>query len=157
MRYTSELSKEGVIFRDRPDSVPYNYRISYKVAVICLIMSETCGKRGCSLTKMHILSGAIMEQAIFDKVVSLISGKKEDDLYIRFDPAVNRAIEYARYDEIIYQQLYRLSDKGKQLSKLICKDQQLMVKEKEVVHRISVDLSEEIIQRISKNWRKTDD
>jgi len=159
MKYTDKLSKDGVVFSDRPDSVPYNYRISYKIAVICLIMARACGKRGCSLIKMHILSGALMDQLICDKVIQFISGKKDVDFYIRFDPAVNRAIEYARSEEIIFQQangLYRLSDLGRQLADLICKDELLLKKEKEVIDKISQKMSEEIIQEISKKWRTVD-
>ena len=35
---TEELLKNGIIFDAKPDVVPYNYRISYKVSIICLLI-----------------------------------------------------------------------------------------------------------------------
>ena len=54
------LLTNKIIFEAKPDAVPYNYRISYKIAQICMIISKSCsGKSGCSLLKMHIISNAL--------------------------------------------------------------------------------------------------
>jgi len=37
----ADLLKNGIIFDAKPDAVPYNYRISYKVAQLCLILKRT--------------------------------------------------------------------------------------------------------------------
>ena len=33
---TYEHSKEGFLFDAKPDVIPYNYRISYKVSILCV-------------------------------------------------------------------------------------------------------------------------
>ena len=45
------LIKGDIVFNAKPDAVPYNYRISYKVSQLCLIM-RICGwGDSCSLIK----------------------------------------------------------------------------------------------------------
>ena len=44
----SSLQYTDIIFDAKPDAVPYNYRISYKVTQLCLIM-RICGRGGCLL------------------------------------------------------------------------------------------------------------
>ena len=39
----SSLQYTDIIFDAKPDAVPYNYRISYKVTQLCLIM-RICGR-----------------------------------------------------------------------------------------------------------------
>ena len=47
------LLTNEIIFDSKPDAVPYNYRISYKIAQICLIVAKSCsGRAGCSLVKL---------------------------------------------------------------------------------------------------------
>jgi len=58
---TEELLKNGIIFDAKPDVVPYNYRISYKVSIICLLIYKCCGRMGCSLIKMHIIASALAD------------------------------------------------------------------------------------------------
>ena len=43
-----------IIFDAKPDAVPYNYRISYKVSQLCLIMYICGWGTSCSLIKLHI-------------------------------------------------------------------------------------------------------
>lgn len=35
----SPLQYDDIVFNAKPDAVPYNYRISYKVTQLCLIMA----------------------------------------------------------------------------------------------------------------------
>ena len=57
------LLTDEIIFDSKPDAVPYNYRISYKLSQICLMVALSCtGRSGCSLIKLHILSCALNTQ-----------------------------------------------------------------------------------------------
>lgn len=56
-----DLTKDGIVFDAKPDAIPFNYRISYKVSLLCLIIKMCCGRRGCSLIKMHIVATAIAD------------------------------------------------------------------------------------------------
>lgn len=45
-----------IVFNAKPDAIPYNYRISYKVSQLCLIL-HICGwGNSCSLIKVHMIS-----------------------------------------------------------------------------------------------------
>lgn len=46
MREKINLIKEGIVFDAKPDAIPFNYRISYKVSLICMIIKVCCGRRG---------------------------------------------------------------------------------------------------------------
>lgn len=74
---------DEIVFDSKPDAVPYNYRISYKVTQLCLIISKCCrGRSGCSLVKIHIFSSAlntkenmkILEDYLLEKIPYIFSG-----------------------------------------------------------------------------------
>lgn len=59
---TNVFPHADIVFDAKPDAVPYNYRISYKVSQLCLIM-RICGWGGtCSLIKLHMISFALISR-----------------------------------------------------------------------------------------------
>lgn len=155
MKSTEELSREGIIFEAKPDVIPYNYRISYKVSVICLLMKICCGRKGCSLVKIHIIANALADNNFKQVLINFLESNIAKDIMIRFDPAINRALEYAIADKMIAQQAngaYKLVDKGKQLVKQISNDSDVLKEEKIILERISFNLTEEKIKQISERW-----
>ena len=115
------LEYTDIVFNAKPDAVPYNYRISYKVTQLCLIM-RICGRGDvCSLIKLHMISFALISQENMRKLVDFADGIGSAPI-VRFDPSVNRALTYAiGYGLIIRQQnaKYKLTDRGKQLAEQI--------------------------------------
>ena len=159
MYSTEELLKNGIIFDAKPDAVPYNYRISYKVSVICLLIHKCCGRRGCSLIKMHIIASALSDSRFYNKLMKLLNSHLYYEFIVRFDPALNRALEYALSDELIVQQgngAYKLSAKGRELAKMIDDDKEILKNEKIILDDISLNLSEERIKEISERWKYSD-
>lgn len=156
MQKTEELAKKGIIFEAKPDAIPYNYRISYKISIICLIISVCCGRRGCSLIKMHIIGSALTDNRFKQKLMKFLKSHLQCGLIVRFDPALNRALEYAIADEMIIQQgngTYKLTEKGKKLAKEISNDEKIFKSEKETLNEISLSLTEERIKEISERWK----
>ena len=87
MRETS-LKYTDIVFNAKPDAVPYNYRISYKVSQLCLIM-HICGRRDiCSLIKLHMISFALISQENMKKLVEFTDGIGNAPI-VRFDPSIN--------------------------------------------------------------------
>lgn len=155
MKQMDELSAEGIVFNEKPDAVPYNYRISYRVSLLCLILKLCGGRKGCSLMKIHIISTAIASKDFYDKLQKFIKFNRDRDIIVRFDPAINRALEYAIADKLIGQQVngrYKLVEKGKTLVDNICEDNGLLKLEKELLNGISLNLTEERINEISERW-----
>lgn len=151
-----ELLKNGVIFDAKPDAVPYNYRISYKVSIICLMIYKCCGRRGCSLIKMHIIASALADSRFYKKLMKFLDSNLQREFIVRFDPALNRALEYALADKLVVQQAngsYKLSVDGKSLAKEISEDKEILCNEKQILDDISLKLSEEKIKEISERWK----
>ena len=75
---------------------------------------------------------------------------------IRFEPSLNRALEYALADGFIAQQVngtYKLIDRGKVLVKEIQNDDTIFRYEKKVLEEIQCDLTEEKIKSLMEGWR----
>ena len=145
-----------IIFDSKPDAVPYNYRISYKMSQLCLILSNVCTNgSGCTLVKLHIISNAlntVENMKILDDYVN----ERTAYMIVRFDPAVNRAIKYAVGDGLIYQLkngAFKLTDKGKCLVKEINKETDLLINEKHYLSELGNKLSATLIERLMSSWR----
>ena len=149
------LSRNGIVFDERPDSIPYNYRISYRIAVICLIIRICSQKKGCQLLKLHIVSAALDDDKLVFKLKRSLK-LNNNELVIRFDPALNRAIEYAVSEKIIIQQVnktYKLSKDGRNFADELIKDHTILVNEKQRLERIKQELDETTIHNILERWR----
>lgn len=150
------LLSDEIIFDSKPEAVPYNYRISYKLSQLCLIIASCCiGRSGCSLVKLHIISNALNTKEYSQLLEDYIS-EKSTYMIIRFDPSVNRAIKFAVADNLICQiknGSFRLTEKGKQLIKEINRDETLLVNEKQYLSGVSKKLTNEIIEKLMSAWR----
>ena len=149
------LNTADIIFNSKPDAVPYNYRISYKVSQLCLIL-RICGRGNvCSLVKIHMISFALISQSNMDKLISFVG----DDGYspiVRFDPAVNRALTFAiAYGFVEQQQTgkFKLTDGGERLAEQIKVVKDLMVSEIESLNLLAKKLTENKIEALMDRWR----
>ncbi|WP_347491235.1 hypothetical protein ABDB91_08895 [Desulfoscipio sp. XC116] len=148
-----------ILFTERPEAVPYNYRISYKVAQLCLILARSCGRGGCSVLKLHMISLALMSRSEMQKLIDYVNDRIHENTPIRFDPAVNRALNYGLADGMFLQQvngLYRITDKGKNFVSEIDKEYDLMAREKLQLNELSNKLTEGKIKDLMSSWRYSD-
>ena len=154
------LISTDIVFDPKADAVPFNYRISYKVSLVCLIIGKCCGKKGCSAIKLQMINASVSTALSRKKLLALTDQTSlSETTLIRFDPAISRAINYALADNLIFRQgngLFRLTDKGKLLVKEIYAQNDLMALEKDFFQELSSKLTEEIIERISMSWRNND-
>ena len=159
LEYTDLINDYGIVFDAKPDAVPYNYRISYKVSQICLILDKSCwGKSGCSPVKLHMISFALSSKVIMERLIIFAQNESALPPIIRFDPAVNRAVSFAIADELILQASngkYALTDKGRMLVSEIEKDSEILAVEKQELKTLSKKLTDEKIKRLAEVWRAT--
>lgn len=149
-------SVKKIHFTKRPIPVPYNYRIMYKIAQIVLIMGTCCGKKGCSLEKLHMISMGLSSKEQMDKLINFVNGKAENYTLIRFEPALNRAVSFAIAEKIIFRQkngLLKLTTNGKMFINELKQDNELLILEKEYLKCIGNNLTEEKIMGIMTDWR----
>lgn len=153
--YNEILEKLSIKISERPNPVPYNYRLSFRMAELCLIIKESTSAGGVSLSKINILSDALSSQLSFVKVRSFI-GEDEQEYRIKYDPLVIRVLQYLIYDGLAVQQKnqkYKLTDKGKAYAKKIEADKSLLVREKELLNEVGKSLKEDKIQQLQLKWR----
>ena len=152
------LEYTDIVFDAKPDAVPYNYRISYKVTQLCLIM-RICGRGDvCSLIKLHMISFALISQDNMRKLVDFADGIGSPPI-VRFDPAGNRALTYAVGYGLIERQQnskYKLTDRGKQLAEQIRAVGDLMVMEISDLNSLAKKLTESKVEEIVDRWRIKD-
>ena len=153
----NDYINNDIIFDAKASAVPYNYRISYKIALICAIIGKCCGKKGCSALKLQMINAATTSKKAKDELFNLIDNPFiTETTIIRFDPAISRAINLAMADEVIFRQsngLYRLKYKGKALLNAIYKNDETLAVEKQLLSELSNRLTEDIIDRIASHWR----
>ncbi|TGA95894.1 hypothetical protein E4665_17200 [Sporolactobacillus shoreae] len=145
-----------IIFNAKPDAVPYNYRISYKVSQICLIMRICSFQGSCSLIKLHMISAALCTRNNMDKLLKFANEELSNSPIVRFDPSVNKALTFSVAYGFIMQQKsgnYKLTDKGRNLTDQIQAVDDLMISEKIDLSRLSKKLSEKKIQELTEIWR----
>lgn len=151
----TSLNYSNIIFEAKPDAVPYNYRISYKVTQLCLIL-RLCGRGNvCSLIKLHMISFALISHDNMKKLIDFAEGKSNAPL-VRFDPSVNRALTYAvAYGLIDSQQnaKYKLSTCGLKLVEQVQISGDLMAFEINELNTLSKKLTETKINEIVNTWR----
>jgi len=150
------LVNTDIIFDSKPEAVPYNYRISYKVSLICLSMALCCGRSGCSLIKLQMLSNAVSNPETKAQLLGFLNSNLRRQFLVRFDPVVNRALDFCIVDNLIYQQangLFRLTQKGKDFSAAIKDDKDILKIEREILDKISLNLTEDKITELTDYWR----
>lgn len=152
------LQYDNIVFDAKPDAVPFNYRISYKVTQLCLIM-RNCGRGNvCSLIKLHMISFALISQVNLMRLIEFAEGTGSVPI-VRFDPAVNRALTYAiAYGLIERQQTakYKLTDRGQRLAEQIAVVGDLMVVEISNLKLLAKKLTETKVNEIVDKWRVKD-
>ncbi len=151
----SPLEYNDIVFDAKPDAVPYNYRISYKVTQLCLIM-RICGRGNvCSLIKLHMISCALISNDNMRKLLEFTEGTGTAPI-VRFDPSVNRALTYAIAYGLVEQQRnakYKLTERGHRLAEQIKLAGDLMVIEISNLNTLAKKLTEAKANELVDMWR----
>lgn len=149
------LVRGDIVFNAKPDAVPYNYRISYKVSQLCLIM-RVCGWSDvCSLIKLQMISYALFSKETMDHLINYAEGNGPAPI-VRFDPAVNKALTFAIAYDFVSQQKngnYKLTTKGHNLAERIKIAGNLMTSELTSLNELSKKLTEGKIKELTELWR----
>lgn len=149
------LLTNEIIFDSKPDAVPYNYRISYKMAQLCFIISKSCSSReGCSLVKLHIISNGLNTEKNMRELEDYVN-ERMGFMLVRFDPAVNRALKYAIADDLVAQLkngTFKLTKNGKEFIRRIEKED-ILLEEKVFLNKLGTKLTKEKIERLMSLWR----
>lgn len=145
-----------IVFDAKPDAVPYNYRVSYKVSLLCLIM-RVCGwGDSCSLIKLHMISFALFTRENMNKLLQFTNDERAVTPIVRFDPAVNKALTFAIAYGFVEQQKngnFKLTERGQNFADRIKMVDDLMTIEKMDLSEIAKKLTETKIKGMIEKWR----
>ncbi len=90
-----ELDTE-FLFRRRPVAVPGDLRPAWRIGLLVILLKRCCRQGKSSLTRLHVLSWGLRTKDSQGELIALIEGRSNpDSLVVRFDPAFNRAIDFA--------------------------------------------------------------
>lgn len=145
---------EGIVFSSKAESVPYKYRISYKIAVCSLIIKMCCRGRGCSVTKLHLINNYMYSKNSKIELLNYVENKENSLIILRYDPTVTKTLKFMHADKIIEQQqngCFRLTEKGKKFSEDILSEENILIDEKIFLTSLAGKLTEKIITNIEKS------
>lgn len=146
-----ELNAE-FIFRRRPLALPGDLRPTWRISLLVLLLSQCCRQQRSSLTRLHVLNWAVRSEANHEDLTSLIEGRLSPDaLIVRFEPAFNRAIDFAIGEGLVKRvdgSRIELTDPGKAFAEEISKDSTVFIIQKKYIGAIRQKVSEALIDGI---------
>lgn len=151
-----EIHEKDIQFTSRPSSVPFQYRTSYKLGLISLIIRNCSSRNSCSNLKLQLICTSYMTREQQDELIEILDLRKAPTIS-RLDPAVDRAIDFGIADglfEISSNGKIMLSTIGMMLANNIIEDEKLFNDEKAFLMRIGKKLTEDAIERMKKSWGK---
>ena len=110
-----ELYAEKITFSKKPISIPPEYRPSYSIALIVLILKICCQGSKSSLLKLHLINWALKSNENKDSLKKFVlSNYTESSKTWGIEPSLNRALNYSVHEEIcsIENGKYLLLEKG---------------------------------------------
>lgn len=91
--FAGQTAKIG--FRRRNDAIPGDLRISWRLAVLCLLLARFRSNTA-RTEHLHTLWWAIRSEATRDLIVRWFNGRPvPDEIIVRFDPSLSKTIDLA--------------------------------------------------------------
>lgn len=92
----SEVSAKFT-FKRRPISLPGDLRPDWRIAVLVLTLRKCSHGGQSTLRRLHVLNWAIRSATSREAFIRRLDGQNlPDEVLVRYDPALNRAIDLAR-------------------------------------------------------------
>jgi hypothetical protein len=94
--------RSGFVFESRPDPIPPDMRPQWRIAILLMALVK-CGWAGrMSLKKAHVLNWAVRGPESREALLRMLRGELElEDVVVRFDPAFNRALDFAVGERLV--------------------------------------------------------
>ncbi|MCD4818050.1 MAG: hypothetical protein K8S23_05120 [Candidatus Cloacimonetes bacterium] len=148
-------------FSKKPIPLPAEYRATYKISQIVLILKLSCSGNKASLLKLHLLSWALKSDVNRRKLLDFIrSNFKEDFKTWGIEPALNRALSYAIAEELckIEKGNYLLTEKGNLFYSKIINSSEVLNIEIDFLKQLGKrKITDNKILALSKKWEKSND
>lgn len=143
-------------FTRKPRSIPPDLRTDWRIAVLLLILYYSRSHKA-SLKKVNVINWAIRSTENRNLLLEYLLNKiHPNDLFIRFEPGIIRAIDFAKGYELIKVEdgesiKLTLTDKGTKIAKKIDSFDNCFVIEREFLRKIGPHALEKNINALL-NW-----
>lgn len=145
----------AMIFNKRPIAISADYRPTFRITLIALVLLLCSGRKKASLLKLHLFSWALKGNENMNAIYDLLGDKRKEVIYRwSIEPSLNRALRWGISEGVFNFEgnKYQLTEKGEKLAEMAMNDKEILVKEKEFLRKIGKSLSEKKVTEISKNW-----
>lgn len=140
------------VFRSRPISLPADLRPTWRIGLLVLMLSKCCRQQKSSLTRLHVLNWAVRSEPNMESLLALLANElTPDSLIVRFEPAFNRAIDFAIGEGLIQRvdgARIELTTAGKSFAKEIVEKADLYSNEKRLLDLVRLRASEGLVDQI---------
>ena len=141
-------------FTRRPEPLPPDLRPNWRVAMLLLLL-RSCRSEKASLEKLHVLNWAIRTPKSRRRFLAYVKGESNpDDVFIRFEPGLNRAIDFTRGEGLLKMEngkRVKLTDHGSSIAQQIDSSGDCMAEERKFLEEVKPFVLEKHIKYLL-NW-----
>ncbi|MDO6596885.1 hypothetical protein Q4512_08150 [Oceanihabitans sp. 2_MG-2023] len=152
-----ELYAERITFSKKPISIPPEYRPSYTIGLIVLILKICCQSSKSSLLKLHLINWALKSDENRNSLKKFVlSNYTESSKTWGIEPSLNRALNYSVHEGIcsISDGKYQLEEKGEVFYQKIIEDPEYLNEEIDFLKFLGKrKITDNRIDSIYKKWK----
>lgn len=146
-----------VSFRERPITLPADYRPMYKIAMITMVLKLCCRAERASLLKLHLFSWCLTSEKRMKQLMAVVQRDfAGDSIMWGIEPALNRALLISVAEGICLhgeRGTYVLGERGKTLYDLIAAEKELFEVEKAFLQSLGKNrITDTRIAALSNQW-----
>lgn len=144
-----EELRTDFLFTRRPSAVPGDLRPAWRIGLLVLLLNGCCRSARSSFARLHVLNWGISSSKSRENLLAAVNGTMSaQSLIVRFDPFLNRAVDFAIGEGLIKRydgSKIELTTQGKQLAKDIVAADTAYLSEKSFINAIRFEVSETLV------------
>lgn len=144
--------KTEFLFRRRPVAIPGNLRPAWRIGLLTLLLNGCCRSARTSLARLHVLSWGVSTDENRYNLLNAVEGAlTPDSLIVRFDPFLNRAIDFAIGEGLVRRcdgSKIELTSSGKSLANELLMTETIYVEEKRFISVIRLRVTETLVSHM---------
>ena len=135
-------------FARRPDQIPADLRLPWRLGALCLVLSQCRGKSA-YFEQIHLLIWSLRSELAQQTLQRWFRGDpRPDDIIVRFDPSLSRTIAIAAASELVERrpQGVALTTNGKEFAAAIRADDGVMQAEKHFLSTLPAAITQKSVR-----------
>ncbi|WP_328387344.1 hypothetical protein [Nocardia sp. NBC_00416] len=143
--------RHSILFTSRPEAIPGDLRISWRLSAICLILDKFRSQKS-QLDQLHIMWWAIRADESRKMFLRWFSdNKRPDEAIVRFDPSLSSTVDLALGQGLVVQQRsgsIALTGAGKALARRVRETKGVFLEEKDFLNQIPGKLTQRAVKDV---------